>query len=384
MSICRSATTLLPPSLDFVPSLAARNSPSLASLIMPDALALFFYVTAWAYFWQYAKHGRTRDLVVYGLVGTLAMLTKPTTAHIGISSFIFLALSDRGRFRDYRIWTTWIAMVAVVSLYLAHAHHLYAEYGNTFGLLVGEDSKVPHLRYLLIPRLYLNAARLGVPWGLGSFAAAALVVQTLRRRLDAEQCALAVGNIIVVLIALRYMSEAQGVHYYAPASLLAASAVASLSNDLLEAKLRYFSLSMVCVFLLFQGYRSLQIRYASAQFTRADPKVAPIVATGRQIDRLTDPGDLIVVRSPNDAYDTFWQQAINYHDPRIFYISGTRGWTLGREQADVTLLAEATHKGARFFADPISDHLTLLDSWLSAHAQLIWSGTSGERIWRLQ
>jgi hypothetical protein len=44
-----------------------------------------------------------RANVVRGTIGTLAMLIKPTTAHIGISSFLFLLLSDRSRLRDYRV-----------------------------------------------------------------------------------------------------------------------------------------------------------------------------------------------------------------------------------------------------------------------------------------
>ncbi len=190
--------------------LATRTSLHLATVIMPDALALLAYVTAWTFFWQYAKYGRTHDVVAYGLFGALAMITKPTVAHIGISSFLLLVLSDRSRLRDYRIWVTWGAMVAVLGLFLGHAHHLYSEYGNTFGLLVGEDSKAPHLRYLLMPRLYVSAARFALSWGFGPLAVLALIIQALRRRLDAEHMALAVGNAVIVLVALRYMSEGAG------------------------------------------------------------------------------------------------------------------------------------------------------------------------------
>jgi hypothetical protein len=90
-----------------------------------------------------------------------------------------------------------------------------------------------------------------------------------------------------------------------------------------------------------------------------------------------------VVRSPNVAYDTFWQQAKNYHDPRIFYISETRGWTIGSEQDDPNLVADAANRGARFFADPLLERSPVLDVWLAANAQLVWSTDGGGRIWKL-
>jgi len=364
--------------------LAARTSPHLATVVMPDAVALLFYVTAWTFFCRYARAGRGIDLIIYGVAGTLAMLTKPTTAHIGISSFLLLALAARPRLRDTRVWITWVLMVLVFAGYLVHAHRLYTDYGNTFGLLVGEDSKVPGLRYLLMPRLFVNAAKFAVNWGLGPIAALVLVVQALRRRLDAEHLALAAGNAIIVVVALRYMSDFAGTYYSAPASLLAASVVASLADELTKARIRFVLVGALSVLILTQGYRNVNLRKYNVWYFSTDPMVSSVVATGREIDRLTEPGDLIVVRSPNTAYDTFWQQAANYHDPRIFYISGTRGWTLGREQDDASRLADAAGRGARYLADPVGERPAALDAWLRGHGELVWSMPGGAgRIWKL-
>jgi hypothetical protein len=364
--------------------LAARTSPHLATVVMPDALALLAYVTAWTFFSRYARAGSTRDLVIYAVAGTLAMLTKPTTAHLGISSFLLLALSARPRLRDVRVWAAWTAMVAVFVAYLAHAHQLYTAYGNTFGLLVGEDSKAPKLRYLLMPGLFVNAARFAVNWGLGPVAALVLIVQALRRRLSAEHVALAVGNGVIVLVALRYMSDFAGTHYYAPASLLAACVVAGLAHELLKMRVRYGLITALAALIVLQGYRNVNLRRYSIYYFSTEPTVTGVVETGHEIDRLTAPGDLIVVRSPNTAFDTFWQQAANYHDPRIFYISQTRGWTIGREQDDPARLAEAAGRGARFFADPLAEHSARLDAWLNGNADLIWSAAQGGRIWKLR
>jgi hypothetical protein len=112
-------------------------------------------------------------------------------------------------------------------------------------------------------------------------------------------------------------------------------------------------------------------------FLLREPTIAVSWPQGRRwIDSQTPA--TIVVRSPNDAYDVFWQQAANYHDPRIFYLSGTRGWTIGREQDNVTLLATAAPR--RGFSPSSSSGRWRNDAWLGAHASLVWSGKSG-RIW---
>jgi hypothetical protein len=364
--------------------LAARTSPHLATVVMPDALALLAYVTAWTFFCRYVRAGGTNDLIAYGIAGTLAMLTKPTTAHLGISSFLLLALAARPRLREVRVWITWTVMVGVFGAYLLHAHQLYAAYGNTFGLLVGEDSKTPKLRYLLMPGLFITAARFVINWGLGPIAALVLVVQALRRRLDAEHVALLTGNAIIVVVALRYMSDFAGTYYSAPASLLAASVIGALAQELTTLRLRHALSGALAVLILLQGARNVNLRQYNVWSFATDPMVSRIVRTGNEIDRLTDPGDLVVVRSPNTAYDTFWQQAANYHDPRIFYLSGTRGWTIGREEEDPSRIANAVSRGARYFADPIGDRAAALNAWLKDHSELVWSTPGGAQIWKLR
>jgi hypothetical protein len=365
----------------FAGFLATRTSPSLASVIMPDAAGLLAYVTAWMLFCQFQKHGTTSHLVGYAAAGTIAMLVKPTLAHLGISSFLFLVLSDRGRLKDVRLWVAWVAMVAVFGVYLWHAHQLYTVYGNTFGLLIGEDSKAPRLRYLLMPQLYLRAARYGLAWGFSALALVLLLIQLVRRRLSAEQVSLAVGNIVIVLIAFRYMSDGAGIHYYAPASLLGASIIAGFVQELLVSRYRTLAVSVLCVLLFVQGASSMRIRYSYSHWP--DDQTKEVAAVGKALHTLAQPGELIVVRSTNERFDEFWQQAANYHDPRIFYASGTRGWAIGRTDDDPLVLARCAGQGARFFADPISERRPAIESWLTNHAQLVWSDDSG-RIWKLQ
>ncbi len=363
---------------------AARTTGHLATVVMPDAFALLAYVTAWFFFSRYAEHGRTRDIVGYALAGTLALLVKPTTAHLAISSVALLFLSARFRLRDYRVWAAWLLMVGTLALYLAQAHNLYLVYGNTFGLLSGEDSKVPNLRQLLVPQNYLNAARLAVNWSLTPLAAIVIGVQALRRKLYSHEVALAVGNVAIVFVALRYMSEGAGVHYFAPASLLAASVIASVSAEITSRRtaLRRIAVPALAVTTMFELYRNMAIRQFDALYFETEPTIARVIAAGVLVDRMTDRGDLIVARSPKAAYDTTWEQAVNYHDPRIFFISGTRGWTLGKEQAGVDVIASAAAHGARLFVDPFDERFPELEQWLQLHATPVTTGRDIQ-IWRL-
>jgi hypothetical protein len=174
------------------------------------------------------------------------------------------------------------------------------------------------------------------------------------------------------------MSDGAGVHYFAPASLLAAVVIAGLANDLMA--WRRYALVALSVLLLGECYRSMRSRrYDCTSFTDEG-----LIALGEEVQRHTHSGDLIVVRSPRVAFDTFWRQPANYHDPRLFYLSHTRGWSIGREQEDVGLVANAIRHGARLFVDPLPERSEVLDEWLAKHGTLILPSRSVVgRIWRL-
>ena len=56
---------------------------------------------------------------------------------------------------------------AIVAAFLAYARTLYLDYGNTFGVLSGGDSKLPARRCSLAPATWIELARYSVVWGVG-------------------------------------------------------------------------------------------------------------------------------------------------------------------------------------------------------------------------
>lgn len=376
--------------------LAQRSSLHLSSVVMPDALALLAYITAWAAIYRYATTRRTRDLVIFAVVGAIAMMQKPTTAQIGVSSFILIAMTGGiPRLRDYRIWLAWAGMVAVLGLFLVHAHGLYVESGNTFGMLFGQEGKAPHLRHLFMPEVLGGAIKNTLRWGYGHVGILALLALIALRRVEAEHIALAVGNAVITLIALRYTSQDAGNYYFAPANVLAASAVASVTQEIvrvLSGRWRQVALAAILAVFALQFARNAQVRYLYAHFD--DPEVASVIATGKELRKFASPQDLIVARTSHmAARDTFWdtrdadqvaqERAPNFGDPRLFYVSGTRGWALGSDQSGTDLISTAADRGARFFADPVAKPDPKLEAFLQQHAELLWSVDGLGRIWRL-
>lgn len=366
--------------------LAQRTTVHLSSVVMPDAFALFAYVTAWSAIHRYATTPRARELMIFALVGCVAMMQKPTMAQLGISSFVLMALTSGSRLRDYRLWLAWASMLVIFACYLVHAHHLYVEYGNTFGVLFGREGKAPHLRHLFMPSVLFGALANLLRWGYGHVGAVALLALIVRRRVEPEHVALAVGNVIMTLLALRYTSQDAGNYYLAPSTLLASCAVASMTRDIADSVgERGKQLAFVALGTIFalQFARNAEVRWSDAHYV--DGEVAAVVATGKQLRELADPGDLVVVRTPHSAQrDTFWDTDPNTGDPRVFYLSNTHGWVLGRDQVDTALLRTAAAHGARFFADSAAEPDPRLESALSQYGEIVWSAGPLGRIWRLK
>ena len=208
--------------------MGSRSVVQLSTAIQPDAFALLLYTLSWISFTKFTETGERGSLASYGVFGALAMLVKPTNAQIGISSFLLLLLIAKPRLRRWDVWVTWFLMLAVLGVYLLHAKSIYNEYGYTFGILSGGDSKSPKLEHLLTPSIWAGAFKMSLFFGVGVLGALALVRLAVIKRLAAEQVVLFVANTLLMVMALRYTSAKEGGHYYAPASVLGASAVARM------------------------------------------------------------------------------------------------------------------------------------------------------------
>jgi hypothetical protein len=355
--------------------LTSRAVLYVGTAIQPEALCLFLYVVGWTSFLRYEANGSRLALVLFAVSGGLAMLVKPTAAQLGISSFVLLALSSPKRLKRVEPWLAWAAMVLALGAHLLHARGLYEQYGNTFGVLAGSDSKVA-LKQFLAPRLLFGAAVQSVIWGLGPLGFVALLVLVARRRIDAALIALFAGNAVWTLLALRYASGAAGTHYHVLMSVVAAHAVA---RTVAEFARRRFVRAGAAVAL---GSAFVVTLWQRSLFTH--PLAPSILAAGEAVSKHVARGTLVAVRSTEARYATDFHTLSNYQDPRIHYLSRTRGFVLPLDELDPRVIERMAASGARFYVEPEPvPHARAVNAWLDEHAVLVATTPFGGRVFRL-
>ncbi|MEO7913400.1 MAG: glycosyltransferase family 39 protein, partial [Roseiflexaceae bacterium] len=209
---------------------------------MPEATVLFFYITALYLFCRWLDRQTFVTLLCAACATGLAILVKPTSIHI-LLIFLLMTIHHHG-WRVLKRWDIWAGVLLIVLpavLYFTHARNLYLQYGNTFGLLSGGDSKFPHLSALLSPGLYLALLRLEVKWIFGG-AGALLYLVGLGVAWKRRQPMLLVFASITIglyyLIVARYAREEWGIQYHIYAMPFAALGVGLGTEWLLQQRPR--------------------------------------------------------------------------------------------------------------------------------------------------
>lgn len=354
--------------------LGGQGAIVIATAIQPDPLAFLAFTVGWLGFLAYLEAPSARRLALWVSATAIAGLVKPTTLELGLAQGLVVLLAHRRALRDVRLWLGWLVIVTAVAAYLWHARSLYLEHGNTFGVLSGGDSKLPALARLAEPRSWLELARYAIVWGVtwpGLFAALVLVA---RRQLDAETIALAIAAAALSILAFRYTAGPFGTHYHLPHAVLGATLVARAVHLCPSTWRRRALLAALCAATLVGAGRA-------ARFVRRLPP-QPETALGHALARFAAPGTLVAVRARAEAYNAEWRTVNNYEDPRIFYVSRTRGWVLPNDlwgPAGVARLEEAASKGARFYVHVRQKAIDAeLRAYLDATAERVFTSDAGE------
>jgi hypothetical protein len=365
--------------------LSTRAVTQAATTVQPESLCLLLFVVAWFALLDYTSSRSRLSLVLYAVSGALAMLVKPSAGQLGIASFILLLLQHREVLKSRSIWIAWGFMVGVFLVHLLHARDIYIEYGNTFGILSGGESKVPRLSHLVNPLLLARGATHSVNWGVGIAGALALVVALFLKRRSLRDLApvigLFVGVVAWTLLAMRYTTSDGGNHYHVLGALMAAEVVACVVAALPPQRWRVWGSTAIVLVLGFQFAQS----YNTRKLTRVNPFDAAVVAVSRAAAGQVKPGDLVVVRSVHPRYDDFWKGVVQYADPRVFYLTKTRGWPVPKDADDPAELEKAVQQGARFYLEPEPrEPLPRFDAWLAANATLVATSSLQGRVFALQ
>jgi len=343
--------------------LGHQGTIAMSTSIQPDSLSFVAFAIGFVAFADYLEKP-TRKLLVLWIVATaIAGLVKPTTLELGVAQFV-LALATK-KLRDRWLWIGWGIVLVVVAGFLAYARTLFVEYGNTFGVLSGGDSKLPARAMVFSAETWIELARYSIVWGVGVLAIPAAIFVAWKRALRAEHVALAAGAVLLVVVALRYTSGTYGTHYHLPHVVLGAWLVAAAMHEL-----RGAVVAVVAVVAIAMGVRAVR-------FLDLPPERETVL--GEQLATLAQPGTLVAVRARAESYNTEWHTVNNYEDPRVFYVSRTKGWVLPNDLAGAARLDEVWLRGAKFYVHvtqkPIDAELA---AWLAAHATRVASSEAGE------
>jgi 4-amino-4-deoxy-L-arabinose transferase-like glycosyltransferase len=358
--------------------LAGRGATYLSTSIQPDTLSFLAFTAGFGYFLEFLEREGRGPLVAAMAWTAVAALVKPTTLQLGVVQFMLVLVTRPGLLRRLDLWLGWLAVLALLGLFLLHASSLYHLYGNTFGTVSGGDLKFPALRHLTSPTLLVRLGKQAVYWGTGIPAALAAMVLLVRRDLDPPAIALAAGGLVMELVGMRYACEEWGSHYHIPLAVLGAWLLArawwrfALPGG---AGLRRVAAG-ACAALVAAQYAFF------VREIRREPTAREVVM-GRELAARVRPGELAVVRSQTHTRDDFWSTDHNFEDPRIFYLAQVRGWALPWDRTGADAVAGPAARGARSY---VEIHRRRPDPelyrWLEDHAELVVDRPEG-RIWTL-
>ena len=349
-----------------------------ATSVQSDPMATLCYVVGFVAFARWLERPSSRVWMVWVVATALAALLKPTMLQLGVAQATLVAVAHRDRARHGFLWLGWGLVLVLVAVYLWHARALYLTYGNTFGILSGGDSKLPVLERLAERWRWRQLATAMAQWGTGLLALPAAGVLLWARRCPAAIAALTAGGVTLGVLAFRYTSHAFGTHYHLPLCLLGAWAVAAAVAHLSEQHPR----STFAVIGLV-GVVGVVLGAHTVRWTRGLPSEHETVL-GQQLAALAPPRTLVVVRSSAPRRADAWRTENNFQDPRVMYLSRTRGWVLPSDAHGATELSRWHEAGARFYVH--LGELALdaeLAAWLSTTASPAWSGDAGT-VYRLR
>jgi len=352
-------------------AMTSLGSMHLATSIQPDALCFLLYVCGLASFHRFLQDDEQRWFWIATLCSIVAVLVKPTALHLGIIQFVALVLGNRQRLRSPLPWLGWLAILACFGIYACIAHRNYIDYGNTFGIGFGGDAKWPAIRELLNPLSYYTLLRQSMMWGLGVAGAVSAALLLVRRKLTAWEWALIAGNAAHLVVSMRYSSAMWlGSHYHIFSLFTGCWLFAHALQEFLPAAARIRQ-AIVCVLvalLLWQGSSALHHRIHHESIGDGD-RFLSVAALARHYIK---PGDQIVVRSTATArIDGTRNGGINnFEDPRLFYLTSSKGWILAVDDDDTNDMEKAVRGGAAIYIH-LGDfsELPATQEWLTNHAQ---------------
>ncbi|MFC4950128.1 glycosyltransferase family 39 protein [Pseudonocardia sp. GCM10023141] len=353
---------------------------------MPDVTVLAFYLLTLLFFHKWLTDDRGVWLVAAASAASMAALAKPTSLHVFLILLIWLLISARDRLRRPSLYIAGVAALIAPALWLWHAHELYVQYGNTFGVISGGDSKFGNLAIWTSSLFYTGNISIEATLVYGLVGVPLALVGAWLAWRGRGPVILAAGfpALIVFYFAVARYSSELGPQYHIfslPfAAILVGIGVQGISSWLrgrVPALVRG-GLAVATVALLFA--QSLIIFVQSFQDNSGVYGVC-----SAELAQVSAPSDLVVISTTSNAIDR--GTANNFQEPTIFYLADRKGWSLAADQHQPSYLESYAKQGAKYFvvyAPLLVPAGSELADWLDTNAKQVRSAADdGCAIWAL-
>jgi hypothetical protein len=357
---------------------------------MPEATVLACYLLALLAFCRWMQEDRGIWLAGAAAATSAGALVKPTSLHIGLVMGIWLALAAPSRLRRPSVYLAGVAALVAPALWLWHASRLHAEYGNTFGVLSGGDSKWGSLALWLSPAFYLGNLKTEALfiYGLVGVPLAVLGVALLWRRraaADPRGVAGAAALVVYYFAVGRYSSSDMGIQYHVyslPYAAICTGLGLAAAAEWLRPRLSSAMFAIVSgLAVVALGAQSVNVLVGSITSS-----AGAFGSCADALTRVSAPGQLVVVGTTSLSVENGVPN--NFQEPVIFYLADRKGWSLAADQQDPARLAEYRQDGARFYVAPDSDLVPArgaMSQWLATNATRVRSSESdGCDVWALE
>ena len=110
--------------------------------------------------------------------------------------------------------------------------------------------------------------------------------------------------------------------------------------------------------------------------------LSPILSFGEEMKKVIPPGEVIVVRSSENSYNKFWRTINNFEDPRLFYISETKGWIMANDHFGTDVIEARYKAGAHYYVEVFLERKNKGEDpafyqWLQAHGEPLLHNEKG-------
>ncbi|MCF7552717.1 glycosyltransferase family 39 protein [Pseudonocardia sp. WMMC193] len=357
---------------------------------MPEATVMAFVVLALYLFCRWVQEDRFPLLLGAGAAASVAGMVKPTSLHIGLVMLVWLGIAAPRRLRRVSLYLVGVAALVAPALWLWHASSLYREYGNTFGVISGGDSKFGNLALWTSPEFYVGLARTEILFVYGVFGLplallGAYALWQSRRTASAFAVVVAgfVGATVLYFVVGRYTGSDLGTQYHVyslPYTALATGLGVTVLAQRFGGGLKPVArAAAAAVLVLLLGAQSVYVLARS--FTDLSGTLG---VCAERVAALSAPADLVIVGTDSTTIDD--GVANNYEEPVIHHRADRRGWILAADQYFTAGLLEGYHdEGGRWFVNPDPALLTpAVTDWLAVNGRpAATASVDGCDIWVL-